>query len=73
MSGKLLLITEEDHVEFDNESDLSFFDDGEENISLYVKKHFVGDCKVWKDSDEGGREYITINYNITYLDTLRKI
>ena len=38
------VITEEDHVEFKNESDLSYSDNGGKNISLFVKDKCVGEC-----------------------------
>jgi hypothetical protein len=33
----------------------------------------IGWFKVWYDSEEDGREYITVNNNITYLDTLQEL
>lgn len=72
MSEKLKLITEEDEVKFKKEEDLSYFDDGGDTVSLYVKDKLVGKCKVWKDSEMDDREYLTINYTITYLDTIKK-
>jgi len=67
------IITEEDNVDYNNESELSYSDDAEETVSLYVNKEFVGDCKVWKDSEMDGREYITLNHTIVYLDRLAKL
>jgi hypothetical protein len=67
-----MLITEDDIIEYKNESELSYFDDGGNNVALYVNKVYVGDCKVWKDSEMDGREYITLNHAIVYLDTLAK-
>jgi hypothetical protein len=29
--------------------------------------------KVWKDSEMDGREYITLNYEIVYLDELKTV
>jgi len=66
------LITEDTEVKYQNEAELSYFDFEEETVSLYIKGVFAGDCKVWKDSEEDGREYITINHTIVYLDTLKR-
>ena len=33
----------------------------------------IGYFKVWYDSEEDGREYITLNSNITYLDTFQEL
>ena len=45
----------------------------EEVKELYVNKQFEGDIKVWKDSEMDGREYICINYEIIYLDTIKEL
>ena len=37
---------------------------------LFVDDFYVGDMKVWCDSEMDGREYVCINYTIVYLDTL---
>lgn len=67
-----MFITEEDHVEFTKYEQLSYFDKGEENIELYVDNEYLGDMKVWLDSEMDNREYITLNYEIVYLDELKK-
>lgn len=67
------LITEEDEVKYQNLDELSYMDFGEGTVSLYVKKEYEGDIKVWKDSEMDGREYVCINYEIVYLDTLKKM
>jgi hypothetical protein len=68
-----MFITEEDHVEFTKYEQLSYFDKGEENIELYVDNEYLGDMKVWLDSEMDNREYITLNYEIVYLDELKKL
>jgi len=66
-------IQEEDEVKYQNLEELSYFDDKGDTVALYVNKQYEGDIKVWKDSEMDGREYVCINYEIVYLDTLRKI
>lgn len=68
-----MFITEETEVNYKSIEDLSYFDDDGDNVSLYVNNEFVGDIKVWKDSEMKGREYLCINYEIIYLDTIKKI
>ena len=67
------IIEEETEVKYQNLDDLSYIDFGEDMIALYVNKQFEGDIKVWKDSEMDGREYICINYEIIYLDTIKKL
>ena len=70
---KKKLITEDDRVEFNHEKDLSYEDSGGKNVILFVEGNEVGHCKVWLDSEMDGREYLTINHVITYLDTLTEV
>jgi hypothetical protein len=67
------LITEDDHLEFENDADLSYQDDGEANIILHVKGSPVGLIQVFCDMGDAGREYIVLNNDVTYLDTLIKL
>lgn len=60
-------------AEFKKYSDLSYGDDGANTVELYIKGRFEGDCKVYKDAEEDGREYICINNEIIYLDTLKQL
>ena len=66
------IIQEEDEVKYQNLDELSYFDDDKDTVALYVKNNYEGDIKVWKDSEMDGREYVCINYEIIYLDTIRK-
>lgn len=65
-------IQEEDEVKYSHQDELSYFDDDKETVALYVNNNYEGDIKVWKDSEMDGREYVCINYEIIYLDTLKK-
>lgn len=64
-------IEEDDEVFFSEYSQLSYKDEEKEYVTLYVDNKPVGDIKVWKDSEMGGREYICVNYEIIYLDTIK--
>jgi hypothetical protein len=65
-------IREETEVKFKDYKQLSYFDEGEPEVTLYLNDRIIGYIKVWKDREERGREYICINYEIVYLDTLNK-
>lgn len=67
------MILEETEVKFKEYTDLSYLDEGEPEVSLFVNDMFEGYIKVWKDSEEEGREYICVNYEIIYLDTINKL
>ena len=67
------LITEEDEVKYRNLDELSYMDFDDETVALYLNKEYEGDIKVWKDSEMDGREYVCINYEIVYLDTLKEL
>jgi hypothetical protein len=73
MSALRNKITEEDHVEFSKYSDLSYYDDEETNVVLLVNDKIVGVIDVWKDSEMDDREYICVNYEVIYLDTIKKV
>ena len=73
MAKRGTILTEEDNIEYEELKDLSYYDSGTDNVDLFVKDEFIGEIKVWLDSEEDNREYITINYEIIYLDTINKI
>ena len=64
---ELNLIGEEDQVEFERYDQLSY-QDKNEVIELFVDDFYIGDMKVWKDSEMEGREYVCINYEIISLN-----
>jgi len=66
-------ITEEDEVIFNSYEQLSYQDFGGEGIVLMVDGVLIGECEVWTDEENGNREYILINYEMIYLDTITKI
>jgi len=65
-------IKEETEVRFKDYKQLSYLDEGEPEVTLYVDDRPVGIIKVWLDSEMDNREYICLNYEIVYLDTLDK-
>ena len=65
-------IKEETEVKFTQYDQLSYLDEGEPEVNLYVDDRPVGHIKVWKDSEQEGREYICVNYEIIYLDRLKQ-
>ena len=67
------ILTEEDNIIYKELKELSYYETGIDNVDLYVKGEFIGEIKVWLDSEMEDREYITINYEIIYLDTIEKI
>ena len=70
-----IIIDEETEVAFESHSDLSYEDYGswDPYIRLFNKGNYIGDCLVWNDGDEDGRNYICLNYEVVYLDTLTKV
>jgi hypothetical protein len=65
-------IKEETEVRFKDYKQLSYLDEGEPEVTLYVDDRPVGIIKVWLDSEMDNREYICLNYEVVYLDTLDK-
>lgn len=69
----LFRIKEETDVEFEKYTDLSYYDIGDVDVILHVEGKPIGKIKVWKDTEQEGREYICVNYEIIYLDTINKL
>lgn len=66
-------ITEYDSFKDLNEADISYFDLGKSTVLFFIKNKLIGEIKVWTDYDNDDREYITINYNVVYLDNIKKM
>jgi hypothetical protein len=66
-------ITEEDEIIFDSYDQLSYQDFGDVNVVLMVDSVLQGECEVWTDKGNDNREYILLNYEMVYLDTIKKI
>lgn len=68
-------IKEADDVSFRSYDQLSYEDDGNPKVKLYVDNVYIGRIKVWvdrMDNEFDEREYICVNYEMIYLDTLKK-
>lgn len=63
---------DEFQLEFKNYEELSYLDKDDYYIELFYNEDFVGNLKVYLDAEEDDREYIIINYEIIYLDTIKK-
>lgn len=68
--ARLKKILEETEVHFTRYDQMSYYDNDEPEVTLYVDDNPVGQIKVWQDSELQGREYICINYEVVYLDRL---
>lgn len=60
-------------LDYNNLSELSYYDTKQELIDLYKKDLLVGYVEVWTDRENSNREYIVINNEIVYLDTITKL
>lgn len=66
------MITEETEVSFTRYEQLSYYDNDEPEVTLFIDEIPVGVVKVWQDSEMNGREYICLNYEVVYLDSLNR-
>jgi hypothetical protein len=64
------LINEFDEVEFTNYEQLSYELYDDDYIELYVDDFYIGICEVWLDAEMDYRQYIILNYEIIYLDSI---
>jgi hypothetical protein len=65
--------TDELTLDFTDYSQLSFLDEGNEEILLFLNGNFVGYVLVYTDVENDNREYICVNYEMIYLDTLEAL
>ena len=65
-------INEDTKIEFSDYSQLSYLDKGKACVDLYVDEIDIGRIRVYKDSEMEDREYICINHEIVYLDSINK-
>ena len=70
--SKRKMITEETEVRFTRYEQLSYYDNDEPEVTLFIDEVSVGVVKVWQDSEMNGREYICLNYEVVYLDSLNR-
>ena len=63
--------TEELELKFKNYSQLSFEDLGEEYVQLFLDNESIGLVEVSTDVENQNREYIIVNHEIIYLDSIK--
>jgi len=68
-----MLLTEETPIDFKAYSELGYIDLQDLHIELYVGDKYIGELEVFGDSLMDDREYVCINYEIVYLDSIRDI
>jgi hypothetical protein len=61
------------HLEFSSYSQLSFFDDECEHVQVFLDGNSVGYALVYTDMENDNREYIVVNNEILYLDSIQCI
>ena len=64
---------EEFQLDYRNLSELSYKDNGIDYMTLFHNNKEVCDIEVFTDVENGKREYILINYELVYLDTIKKL
>jgi hypothetical protein len=64
---------EEFSLKYKNLEDLSYKELGKYYVDLYHKNKRICAIEVWKDNEQEDREYIIINYEIIYLDTIKEL
>lgn len=67
----MIKYTEELELKFENYSQLSFDDLGEEYVLLFLDNEIIGLVEVSTDVENQNREYIIVNHEIIYLDTIK--
>lgn len=65
-------IKEETPLDFTDYAQLSYMDIGDVDVDVYIDDKKVGKAKVWLDSEQNGREYLCLNYEVVYLDMITK-
>ena len=65
--------TDEFALDYKTLEELSYYDSDNYYIDLYKNGGFVAYLTVYIDVENEEREYVYINYEILYLDTIQKI
>ena len=63
---------EEFQIDFTDYSQLSYRDKGDTHVVLLLDNVEVGEIKIYTDHENEKREYICVNYEMIYLDTITK-
>ena len=70
MNSITVELTEESDIKYGNMDELSYYDMKSEKVELFVKGMYIGDIEVFTDRENEEREYICVNYEMIYLDTI---
>ena len=57
-------------LDFSNYEQLTYEDNEQQTIKLFLDDEFVGNVKIYIDEENSQREYICVNFEIIYLDSL---
>ena len=72
------MIFEETEVKYSSLDELSYIDCGDESpsrepmVKLYVNNKYEGHIERWCDYENDERDYICVNYEMIYLDTIKE-
>lgn len=72
MNEKRKMFKDDFALDFANYDQLSYTDTGSKYISLLLDGKFVGKILVYTDRENESREYICVNYEVIYLDTIKR-
>ena len=61
------------NLEYESLEQLSYYDPKTAYIDLYYKNKFVEYLEVWTDKENKEKEYIIINSEMVYLDTIENV
>ena len=60
-------------IVYTNYSELSYLDNNKKYITIYVNSVPKGKLEVYTDRENEEREYVIINCEVVYLDTIKQI
>jgi len=66
-------ILEDAFIEFKQYSQISFKRNEDNSVKVLIDNIFNCNCWIFIDSEIEDREYIAINYEVIYLDTLKEL
>jgi len=74
MEENIPIIGEENEVHFKSYRELSYREHAPNDpyVHLYKNDKLIGKIKVWKDVEMKNREYICVNYEVLYLNTMTR-
>ena len=57
-------------LDFEKYDEITYADYGKDYVDVYHKGELVAELLVYTDHENGNREYVCINNEVVYLDTL---